>query len=325
MATTLTRTAIFQTCRRNFRKPPVLHAVLPAPHTGTIHILALNEPKSRNAISTALLNHLANYLDTHFPLSPSSSSSSSSTPPSPATRPRALIISSSTPTASFCSGANLKERATFTPQQTAAFLTKLRNTFKHLEALPIPTITAISAPALGGGAELSLSTDFRVLGSTRGVLGFPETRLAILPGAGGTYRLKALVGESRALDLVLTGRKVGPAEALSLGLVSRVVDDGVEPPSSVTAVEGEGVLREQLGNGGAVDRTLLEAVGLAREICEGGPVAVEAAKRAVRWRGEEWERDRGENEAYLHVVDTKDKHEALRAFREKRRPVFRGE
>lgn len=102
------------------------------------------------------------------------------------------------------------------------------------------------------------------------------------------------------MDMVLTGRRVGAAEAMMMGLVNRVVD-----------VEGEGEGREKV---------IGAAVGVAREICEGGPVAVGAALKAVKGMSE-----KVENGAYEVVVGTRDRDEALRAFREKRKPVFRGE
>ena len=99
----------------------------------------------------------------------------------------------------------------------------MRNTFTNLSNLPIPTISAISSVALGGGLELALCTTFRVFGSSA-IVGQPETKLAIIPGAGGTYRLPALIGVNRARDLILTGRRVGGAEAYFLGLCNRLVE-----------------------------------------------------------------------------------------------------
>jgi len=135
----------------------------------------------------------------------------------------------------------------------------------------------------------------------------PETRLAIIPGAGGTYRLPALIGLSRARDLILTGRRVAAPEAYFLGLCDRLVE-----------VSEEEVQQE----GGARKKVLNEAIRLAREICEGGPIAIKAALAAVEGcaLGEQ-----AENAAYEIVVKTKDRDEALRAFKEKRKPAFRGE
>src|SRR5277367_419455 len=107
--------------------------------------------------------------------------------------------------------------------RTSVFIANLRNTFTSLSVLPIPTISAISSTALGGGLELALCTHMRVLASTAQV-GLPETRLGIIPGAGGTYRLPAIIGLGRARDLILTGRRVSGAEAYFLGIADRLVE-----------------------------------------------------------------------------------------------------
>ncbi|HEX5595913.1 MAG TPA: enoyl-CoA hydratase/isomerase family protein [Micromonosporaceae bacterium] len=96
--------------------------------------------------------------------------------------------------------------------------------FARIRALPLPTVAAVDGPALGGGAELSYACDLRVC-TSRAFFGQPEVRLGILAGAGATHRLPALVGETRAKELLFTGRRVDAAEALRIGLVNRVVDE----------------------------------------------------------------------------------------------------
>jgi methylglutaconyl-CoA hydratase len=182
--------------------------------------------------------------------------------------------------------------------RTSAFLTHLRSTFTSISALPVPTISAIGSIALGGGLELALSTHFRVL-SSNAIVGLPETRLGILPGAGGTHRLPALIGIGRARDIVLTGRQVSAPEAYFLGLADRLV--------------------EVLPEGEEEAEKLRKGVRLATEICEGGPVAVRAALQAVQRPHEEVE-----NAMYERVIRTEDRDEALRAFAEKRKPEFKG-
>ncbi len=137
-------------------------------------------------------------------------------------------------------------------------------------------------------------------------MALPETRLGIIPGAGGTYRLPGLIGLNRAGDIILTGRRVAGAEAYFLGMCDRLVE--VQPDE----IQVEGRARAKV---------LEEAVRLAREICEGAPLASRAALRALDgWRSGEG----AENAAYDEVVVTEDRNEALRAFREKRKPVFSG-
>lgn len=220
-----------------------------------------------------------------------------------------MLILTSQVDGAFCAGADLKERAGFTADETAAFLSNLRNTFTALSSLPIPTISAISSLALGGGLELALCTHMRVLASTAQV-GLPETRLGILPGAGGTYRLPALIGLGRARDLILTGRRVSAAEAYFLGIADRLVE--VLPEEGKEEEKGELMTR-------AKEEVLREAVRLAGEICDGGPVAIRSALKAVAYAREEVE-----NQMYERVVGTEDRNEALVAFREKRKPVFKG-
>ena len=149
----------------------------------------------------------------------------------------------------------------------------------------------------------------RVLASTAQV-GLPETRLGILPGAGGTYRLPALIGLGRARDLILTGRRVSAAEAYFLGIADRLVE--VLPEEGKEEEKGELMTR-------AKEEVLREAVRLAGEICDGGPVAIRSALKAVGYAREEME-----NEMYERVVGTEDRNAALVAFREKRKPVFKG-
>lgn len=151
----------------------------------------------------------------------------------------------------------------------------------------------------------------RVFASTAQV-GLPETRLGIIPGAGGTYRLPALIGLGRARDLILTGRRVTAAEAYFLGIADRLVE--VLPEEGK---EGEDAKKELLKRAG--DEVLKAALQLAMEICEGGPVAVRSGLQAVAYAREEIE-----NKMYERVVGTEDRNEALKAFREKRKPEFKG-
>lgn len=184
----------------------------------------------------------------------------------------------------------------------------MRDTFKALANLPIPTITAISSCALGSGFELALATSFRVFSSNASVA-LPETGLGIIPAAGGTHRLAALVGNARAREIVMTSRNVLAKEAYTLGIASRLVDieEETEGLDEATALS---VSRR---------RVLVEAIRLAEEICEGAPVAVRAAIQAFEKNSEETEKAMSER-----TFASEDWHEALRAFQEKRKPIFKG-
>ena len=152
---------------------------------------------------------------------------------------------------------------------------------------------------------MGLCTTFRVFGSNA-VAGQPETKLAIIPGAGGTYRLPALIGANRARDLILTGRRVSGAEAYFLGLCNRLVE--------ITPEESKEEDR-------ARQKVLDASIQLANDICEGGPIALTQAMRAING----WQRgEAAENEAYDVILKTEDRVEALKAFAEKRKPSFKG-
>ncbi|KAF2666971.1 ClpP/crotonase [Microthyrium microscopicum] len=257
--------------------PLILSETIPSPHCGHIKILHLNRHDAKNAISRALLSQLKYELDS-MKCKP--------------TETRALIIASAVD-GTFCAGADLKERRTFTFDDTRKFLTDLRATLVQIASLPIPTISAIDGYALGGGLELALSTTFRVISSTARV-GLPETRLGIIPGAGGTFRLPALVGAQKARELILTGRRIYGDEAHQIGLAD--------------------VLCEK--------QPVEESIRLASDILQGGPIAVVEALRAVNG----WQTGGvTENEAYEIVLGTQDRVEALNAFKEKRPPTFKGQ
>jgi enoyl-CoA hydratase/carnithine racemase len=124
----------------------------------------------------------------------------------------------------FAGGADIKEMADASYAQMAADSRRLQASFTAVAKIPKPVVAAITGYALGGGLELTLCADFRVLGEGARV-GQPEILLGIIPGAGGTQRLPRLVGPARAKDIVFTGRFVGAAEALAIGLVDQVVPD----------------------------------------------------------------------------------------------------
>jgi enoyl-CoA hydratase/carnithine racemase len=124
----------------------------------------------------------------------------------------------------FAAGADIKEMAEASYGRMAADSRRLQASFTAVAKIPKPVVAAITGYALGGGLELALCADFRVMGESARV-GQPEILLGVIPGAGGTQRLPRLVGPARAKDIVFTGRFVGAAEALAIGLVDKVVPD----------------------------------------------------------------------------------------------------
>ena len=210
---------------------------------------------------------------------------------------RVIIITGSGEKA-FCSGADLKERATLGPDQVREYIYTIRNLFTSIEELNKPVIAAVNGIALGGGTELALASDIRIASSTAN-MGLTETRLAIIPGAGGTQRLPRLVGKGKAKELIFTGQRIDAQEALKIGLVNKICE-----PQDLLA----------------------ECQKMAAMICETGPVAIEQAKYAINY-GLETDLHTGlaiESNAYWVCIPTEDRLEGLTAFREKRKPVYKG-
>jgi len=247
-----------------------------------VAILTLNRPQIMNSFNFAMLHALRDQV-TALRFDP---------------QIRVIIVTGAGDRA-FCAGADLKERATLTPVQVKEFIFTIRSLFADIENLPKPVIAAVNGVALGGGTELALASDIRLAADTA-TMGLTETRLAIIPGAGGTQRLPRLVGKGKAKELIFTGRRIGAAEALEIGLVNRVC-----APADLLAA----------------------CLELAAEICETGPIAIEQAKYAINY-GMETDLQTGmaiESNAYWVTIPTQDRLEGLAAFREKRKPVYRGE
>lgn len=199
---------------------------------------------------------------------------------------------------SFCAGADLKERATLTQDEVKKFIITIRNLLTSIQNLPIPVISAVNGVALGGGTEVALASDIRIA-SENASMGLTEARLAIIPGGGGTQRLPRIVGVAKAKELIFTGRRVDAKEALDIGLVNKVT---------------------------APDQLLDACMEMAGMIAETGPIAVEMAKYAID-KGIETDLATGlaiESNAYRVTIPTEDRIEGLTAFREKRKPVYKG-
>ncbi|NOY70087.1 MAG: enoyl-CoA hydratase [Deltaproteobacteria bacterium] len=248
---------------------------------GKIAILTLNRPSAMNSFNFDLLKAFKKEVkDIRF---------------NPAIR---VVIITGAGKRAFCAGADLKERITLSEIQVKEFIYTIRTLFSEIEGLNKPVIAAVNGVALGGGTELALACDIR-MASENASMGLTETRLAIIPGAGGTQRLPRLIGRAKAKELIFTGRRVDASEALDMGLVNSVWS-------------GESLLDE--------------AVKMADLICEGGPIAIEQAKYAID-AGLETDLKTGlaiESNAYWITIPTEDRLEGLAAFSEKRKPVFKG-
>jgi enoyl-CoA hydratase/carnithine racemase len=209
---------------------------------------------------------------------------------------RAVIISSNQ--SQFCAGADLKERKDMTPNNVVEIITNIGECFNLIQSIDVPTICAINGVALGGGAEMSLCCDFRVAEESAEI-GFTETSLGIIPGAGGTQRLPRLIGMSRAKYWIYSARKFSAEEAFIDGVIDFLSNDG---------------------------EVLETAIDLAQEIVENAPIALKAAKYAIEFGLQSTfvEGLSVERKAYIKTLDSQDRLEALRAFTEKRSPKWRG-
>jgi enoyl-CoA hydratase/carnithine racemase len=156
----------------------------------------------------------------------------------------------------FAAGADIKEMADASSPAIAIQDRRLQDSLTAVARIGKPVVAAITGYALGGGLELALAADFRVVGEGA-KLGQPEILLGLIPGAGGTQRLPRLVGPAKAKDLIFTGRFVGAAEALAIGLVDKVVPDGEEYKAALAMVA-------RYANGPAV------ALRAAKQAIDGG-------------------------------------------------------
>ncbi len=209
-----------------------------------------------------------------------------------------LVIFKGAGEKAFSVGADLKERKTLTEQEVRRNVNKIGDVFHAIEKLPQPTIAAMNGHAFGGGMELALACDFRIA-VKEAIMGLTETSLAIIPGAGGTQRLPRLIGEAKAMELILTARRMKAEEAYTYGVVTSIAK------------------QEEL-----MDKVM----ELANAILANGPIAVEQAKFAIK-TGMNTDLQTGleiERKAYELTIPTEDRLEALRAFSEKRKPIYQG-
>ncbi len=244
----------------------------------TVAILTLDRQEVLNALSFALLRDIGETIDQ---VAKSDA--------------RALIVTGAGPKA-FCAGADIKELRgrSLIEQKRGAELGQ--SVFAKLDTLPIPSIAVINGHAFGGGLELAMACTFR-LAARQAKMGLPEIKLGLIPGYGGTQRLPRLIGEARALEMIMTGRTVDAEEACRVGLVNRLIDG--DP---------------------------LEAgLAFARELTGFSLATLEFARAAVR-RAADLSLSEGlkaEAELSTLAYRTADAEEGMAAFVEKRKPDFR--
>jgi enoyl-CoA hydratase len=197
----------------------------------------------------------------------------------------------------FIAGADIAEFAGRTATMQRDVMTS-RSLFTAIDSFPKPVIAMINGYCLGGGCELALACDIRIA-SESASFGQPEINLGIIPGGGGTQRLTRLVGEGKAMELILTGEIIDARTAFSIGLVNHVVP---------------------------ADQLAPKTMEIANRIAEKSPVALRMAKEAVKLasRSNLDEGLRREIDLFALCFSTEDKNEGVAAFLEKRKPVFKG-
>jgi enoyl-CoA hydratase len=241
-------------------------------------LIRLNRPQALNALSFSLIRDLARAFDEVA-----------------AGDARALLITDAGDKA-FCAGADVAELAKRPLLETKRGTELGQATFAKLDRLPMPSLAVVNGYAFGGGLELALACTVRIA-TPNARLGLPEIKLGLIPGYGGTQRLPRVVGEARALEMVLTGRPVDAATALAWGLVSRVVEgDALQ--------QGMAFAREFSSHSLPVLGFAREAVmrALATTVAEGMKIEADLSTQAYQ---------------------TEDAAEGMAAFLAKRKPAFK--
>ena len=201
-----------------------------------------------------------------------------------------VIIRSDSPKY-FCSGGNLKERAKMTKGEVTLFTDRMRELIRSVERLPMPTIGLLGGNVVGGGCELALATDMRILAKGTNI-SLPQCRLGIVPGMGGITRLTKLVGPGRAKEIIFTGGKIDCMTALQFGIANGVED--------------------------TYDKARERCIKIAKDISKGSKVAIREAKQVFLKIAKNFETEKFEIEAYKRMIENTERQEALNKFVQKK-------
>lgn len=245
--------------------------------TAGVAVLTINRPEFRNAMSKHVIYRINVCLD-EIEVDDSVS----------------VILFTGSGNDSFVAGADINELAVRTPVDGLAAV--MQRLYDRIANFGKPTVAAVNGYAFGGGLELALACDIRI-GSSNSEFALPETGLGIIPAAGGTQRLAKIVGLGRAVDMILTGRRLDAEQAYAAGLITEVVN-----PSDLL---------------GTAQKT-------AQRISRKGPLAIRLVKKVVQ-RGFDVDHETGvllESLAQAVIYSSEEKSEGTSAFLEKRRPDF---
>lgn len=248
-----------------------------------VWLLKINRPEALNALNSEVLNEMGEALRQVGEM--------------PYEAARALIITG-TGEKAFVAGADIKEMRDLNEDQSLQFAIRGQSIFHELSLLKIPVIAAVNGFALGGGCELALGCDF-IYASENAKFGLPEVSLGLIPGFGGTVRLARAVGLRKAKELTFTGQMITAAEALTMGLVNKVLPQAELMPAVLKTVEA---------------------------IKSKAPIAVASSKKSIY---QAWDMDveaaqKNEAEIFSELFNTEDMKEGLTAFTEKRKANFQG-